>query len=420
MAFDKQRKGKNGAGGFHAVNVIMGDGRIRPFVLQPENGTRIHIVVRADGALAEGDVLLPRWREWDDADPAKRELRHSRYRDLLSAVRGTLHAILGYEPENGSVRSGELEEMLTASDTARDALSYMRAVRRLGQADAHLLKTQIGALVDALEGSRLPKKREALEKFQKAAALKDSKGRANVGALCARLVAGLSRVNGRVDDIRSIGPRLALQLMVLEQEFTLHYRTCVALERKLKEALKLAEGLGDGPLTDPRAGVRIATLLERSTDLTRFFHAEPFLALRRRITDQILVATVGLKEGLVEDMRQALETARDLVLLMIERVELGAIHRDLSLLSGGKLPEDVARELDNRLGRFASRMPELKGIEGLPYAHAAVAARDARHALAKGETAGAKAAVAALVGILEMPLKPVRGETDVPQSAAIH
>ncbi len=420
MAFDKSRNRKNGAGGFHAVTVTVGDGRLRPFVLQPENGTRLHIVVKPDGALAEGDVLLPRWREWDDADPTKRELRHSRYRDLLSALRGTLHAILGYEPENGSVKPGELEQMLATSDTAKDALAYMRAVRRLEPADALHLRTLIGKLVDALDGSRLPRKQEALEQFGKSLLLKDSKGRSNVGALCARLLAGLRRVNGRVDDIRSIGPRLALQLMVLEQELTLHYRTCVAVEKTLRGAINESELLHGERLGDPRPALRIGTALTRIAQQVKVFHAEPFLSLRHRISDQVLVAEVALKEQQVEPLRQALERARELTILMIERVELGAIHRDLSLLAGDKLPADIRRELENRLGRFASRMPELKGIEGLPYETAALAARDGRRKLADGGLKEAKEFVALLVGTLETPLKPVRGTSDMPQSAAIH
>ncbi|TAK05735.1 hypothetical protein EPO33_01145 [Patescibacteria group bacterium] len=420
MAFDKSRNGKHGVGGFHAVTVIVGGGRIRLFVLQPENGTKIHIVVRPEGALTEGDVLLPRWREWDDADPGKRELRHSRYRDLLSAQRGTLHAIVGYEPENGSVKPGELEKMLATSDTAKDALAYMRAVRRLEPADALHLKALISKLVEALDGSRLPRKQEALEQFGRSLLLKDRKGRSNVGALCARLLAGLRRVNGRVDDIRSIGPRLALQLMVLEQELTLHFRTCTAVEKVLRGAIKESELLDTEWSGGSRPALRIGVAIERLTQMGKVFHAEPFLSLRRRIEDQMLVAAVALKEHKVEPLRQALERARELVILTIERVELGAIHRDLSLLAGEKLPADLGRELENRLGRFASRVPELKGIEGLPYDEAVLAVRDGRRTLANGGLKEAKEFVGILVAVLEVPLKPVRAVSDVPQSAAIH
>lgn len=406
-------------GGFHPATVMVGKERLRPFVLQPENSTKIHIIVRADGSLEKGDVLLPRWREWNDADPSKRELRHSRYHDLLSAVRGTLHAILGYEPENGSVTSGELRKMLTASDTAKDALAYMRAVRRLNPADALHLRTLISKLVEALDGSRLPKKQRALEQFGKSLLLKDRRGRSNVGALCARLLAGLRRVNGRLDDIRSIGPRLALQLMVLEQELTLHFRTCVAVEKTLRGAIRDCERLDAGQCDDSHM-LRIGVALTRVAQQVKVFHAEPFLSLKYRIADQMLVVTVALKEQRVELLRQALERARELVILMIERVELGAIHRDLSLLLRGKLPADLCKEIESRLGRFVDRMPELSGIEGLRYEFASMLAQIARRKLAAGSLRATKELIATLVGILEIPLKPVRGPSDGPQSAAIH
>lgn len=427
MAFDKSRNGKHGVGGFHAVTVTVGDAQLRPFVLQPENGTRIHIVVKPDGALMEGDVLLPRWREWDDADPRKRELRHSRYRDLFSAHRGTLHAIFGYEPENGSraelggsIAAGELEKMLTARDTALDVLAYMRAVRRLEPADVQHLRTRIIKLVEALERSRLPKKQEAYAQFAKSMALRDRKGRRNVGALCARMVAGLRRINGRVDDICSIAPRLALQLMVLEQELTLHYRTCIRVEKTLRNVLQECEHFECGPRTDPRQTVRIDTALDRLIGQIKIFHAEPFLSLRRQITDNTLAAKVARHEGQVEMLRQALESARYLTVLMIERVELGAIHRDLSLLDKGRLPEEISKEIKSRLGRFTSRMPELKGIEGLPYEVAARAAGDCRKTLKNGLVKDAKQAIAQLVAALEMPFKFVPETAAMPQSAATH
>ncbi len=418
MAFDKIRNGKTGVGGFHVVTVTIGDERLQPFVLQPENGTRIHIVVKPDGALAEGAVLLPRWREWDETDPAKREMRHSRYADLFSAVRGTLHAILGYEPENGAESHGELEIMLDARETAGDALCFMRAVRRLTPADAIHLQKMIGTLVATFENSRLSKKQEAFQQFEKSLGLKDRRGRSNVGALCARVVAGRSRVNGRIDDIRSIRPRLALQLMVLEQELTLHYHACVMVEKTLRDALQSVEKIDEGAFLDSRLAARINMALEHLARRMRIFHAEPFLSLRRRLTDLTFAATIAFHEGRIETMRQNLESARALTVLMIERIELGAIHRDLSLLSSGKLPLDIHRMTEKRLRRFMRRVPELKGIEGLPYDAAVRAANDGRHALANGGSVEAKTCIAQLVEALETPLKPAGGAHQAPQAAA--
>lgn len=406
MAFDKERNGKNGAGGFHPVTVHTAEGDLRPFVLQPLQDTRIYLVVKPDGGLAEGDVLLPRWREWDDADPAQRVLGHARYPDILAAIRGTLHAILGYD-RDPLAAGAEIEVMLEARETACAALDYMREVRRLGPQDVAELQQAFGTLIAALDASRDEKKREALVFFEKCLSLRDSLGRLNVGALVLRTSAGLTRVNGRMDDIRSIAPRLALQLMVLEQELSLMYRALMRLQTALTEVLKRSP-VFERTVHVPVEAASARRALARMGQLLKLFHAQPFLDLRRVVSGKLEATRVALTEERGEAARELLEAVRqDHVMLMIERVELGAIHRDLSLLTDGKLPPATEQDLVLRLGRFNKRFPEMKGIPDFPYNTASWLAGETSKTLKIGELGGAKKSIAQLVKIFDGAFRTV-------------
>lgn len=406
MAFSKgngKRKGRTGAGGFKRTRIVLAQGEQRSlFVLQPLRETRVCFLVTADGARhARGTVFLPRWRQWDPDDPAKREVRHSAYADVFSALRGTLHAILGYEPRAGAPVEGETANMLAAREEARDALLFMRAVRSLDDDARTYLTKQLLGLITRLEGSRVKLKREALAQFEKALSLRDALGRENIGALCARLVAAAARLDTRLDDVRSIVPRLLLQLAVLEQELTLMFRTLEAIEVGVRSMLQQKD-VFEEPERLRRTAKHYAHQAERLADRTKVLKAKPFTALADTLGEALWAAATALRGGDGATARDHLERARqDLVIPMIERTELGAIHRDLSLVAGGELPEDMLGEVDRRFATFSRRLPELKGTPHFPYEAARDAVIVGMQAIGGRDLPGAKTAVATLAGCFD-------------------
>lgn len=396
MSFERRTPVRPQDPGFKAVEIYTKDGPARPFVLQPgECG--IYFVVKSyhDGGvhLRPGQVLLPRWQNYGPRRQ-DRMLQHSLYPDIYAAIRGTLYGVLGYDHSQHAPRRAELDELVGMQDVGWGVLHFLHSVTRLGKAEANTLRKSFALLAQTLERGKAAEKQKARDQFLAAYPIRDSQGRPNLGVLRMRTASGIRALRRRLDTIRAIAPRLALQLTVLEQERSLMMRAANRIRRIIVEV----EGnLGSRSL-GRMAAERIVLAGETACRWLRVWHAAPFTTLRAHLEQRFLVAGIAHQSNDRTTLKTGWERlGRDVDrLLMRDRIE--EVRRDLGLLAQGFLPQDVGDTMAQTLAGLKRQLTKVVACTPGDIEYQSVVL--ALHAVTRGEYDKAKAALETLAEAL--------------------
>lgn len=194
----------------------------RIFVTHERHVFPAGIRTRGDGKLKKpfvvprGAVLVPAWENFEGKNP---ELLHRIFPGgIYEALRGVTHAIRKYGLEKGP---GEIQVLRAASDRLAANLSTLMQGKRAREHELVWAKRDLATLALELEHSLDELKAAAAEKIAAASTLQvehpSGKKSQNIPATVERLRAAKRRIDGRLERVHRIGPRIGFYEKTLAQ-----------------------------------------------------------------------------------------------------------------------------------------------------------------------------------------------------------
>ena len=263
-----------------------------------------------DAETPEGVIVIPR------RDAARPNV----YATIYDALRSRMEIMRRY-----GVRSGDGSELERLS-ALRGDLAETDITLRAGAADG--VDETFSSAAEALKRKRNIHKKQAAEKAR-AGAVRHATQTVNRGATRARLTAIDRRIALREDEVRSIAPWIG----AMETALLLEVRRSETIVRDLDrtaQAMSRHELVRKGRTSD-RQRKAVAARLRHMGEPLATLVAEPFLSVRRSLTEPMLRATVAAERGTSQEFADAIKVVCGVTGPLMARI---AIEGVLVLIAG--------------------------------------------------------------------------------------
>lgn len=298
--------------------------------------------------LSEGVVLCPRRNE----ETGVREWQI--FPNLYYAIRGRAHAFTAYGLRG---YPGEIQYLNTTRPQIIEALRFLLQFGELESEQRRKVRIMLARLAAKFRAVRAVPKVEAREKLTAATSERDRRGRPNVGARRARVVAAADRVTIRLADIRRITPRLSGQELVLLGERERILTLLRELHTELRSLLGSLGGWNGLKVSERLALLEFLRVCQREV---RTLQVEPFLSYGRLLANDIDSAWAHLRRERVKTARHLLERARDSIAFKFFQRDLETVIIRLSVRLGRMDPRPLADEALVDIRRLEIQLKRLR------------------------------------------------------------
>lgn len=250
---------------------------------------------------ASGTILYIREQGNGTAPPRRLCAQH--FTSIYDAYRKTRHEQRLYDEERL-----QLETMKGDVRTSNRRLGDWKAgmEKTLKEALQEEVRETVGAVVEALDRSVHPFKRDARERLKKAMTLRDRTGKQNVSVAMSQTVAAVDRLEGRFDDMIGKGGHNEQDRNVLAKQIEAHEYSMKRFRKTVSTGLNVLEN--DAVLFDTNVALSESQVDTNVTSLLNRMRLEPW-QLERVSLEPFRTYAVAIRDA-YEALAQAMY-ARD-------------------------------------------------------------------------------------------------------------